>query len=60
MTDLEKLKEAFESMDIYYKESMEGGYTFISPCSEDDTRHPVNTYTDRYFEFDEEGSLASY
>ena len=33
-TDLYKLKQTFDSIGIYYKESVEDEYTYISMCNE--------------------------
>lgn len=61
MTNVEKLKKTFAEIGIRFKEHKdEDGYTYISPCSESVVNEPLNVFVEDFFEFDEDGNIASY
>lgn len=58
---LEIMTEAFDQCGIYYKKMFEDGCVFISPTSKKNhLMANINTCCDVYYEFDEDGMIASY
>lgn len=62
-TDLERFKRGLEGAGIFYMaQTKETGYTYIVLVSDKEAaaKESVNLATDRFFEFDRQGGLASY